>query len=199
VTILINNSGIIVPETILDSTENDIRKQFNVNTLASYWTVKAFLPAMIHLDHGHIVGITSTMGLFSVSLGASYCASKAAAIRFYEGLHQEVLYKYGSTKNVHISWIIPSLIKTEMFEGITKNEFLSPALDTSEVAQRIIEVIENGQGQEVAMPLVANVAGVSQLLSLSLRDLLVKSTGASRALFKMQEYRRKQAEVKHKE
>jgi all-trans-retinol dehydrogenase (NAD+) len=59
VTVLVNNAGIGVGQTILEEPESVIRKVFEVNTIAHFLMVKEFLPAMIRKDHGHVVTIAS--------------------------------------------------------------------------------------------------------------------------------------------
>ena len=44
VDILMNNAGIVTGKSILDLTQQDIEKTFDVNILAQFWTIKAFLP-----------------------------------------------------------------------------------------------------------------------------------------------------------
>ena len=45
-----------------------------------FQTTKAFLPAMMERDHGHVVSIASSAGLVGVNGLADYCASKFAAV-----------------------------------------------------------------------------------------------------------------------
>ena len=58
-TVLINNAGCARGKTILDSTENDIRLTFNVNTLSHYFLAQQFLPHMIEKNHGMVVTVAS--------------------------------------------------------------------------------------------------------------------------------------------
>lgn len=60
-TILINIAGIVAGKTILDLSERDIRRGVDVNLLAHFWTVKAFLPEMVRRDHGHVVTMASAL------------------------------------------------------------------------------------------------------------------------------------------
>lgn len=87
---LINNAGIGGGATILDSSEDFIRKRFEVNTMAHFWMVREFLPAMIKKKHGHVVTIAS-MASFCVQAGnVDYACSKASALAFHEGLASEL-------------------------------------------------------------------------------------------------------------
>ena len=82
VTILVNNAGIVSGKKIFDPENNDsyMEKTVQVNTIAHFWTVKAFLPAMIRNNHGHFVTIASSAGLVGVNGLADYCASKFGII-----------------------------------------------------------------------------------------------------------------------
>merc|ERR1712226_1011410 len=62
VTILVNNAGIVSGSTILETPDSKIIKTFEVNVLAHFWTIKAFLPDMIKNRSGHVVNIASLAG-----------------------------------------------------------------------------------------------------------------------------------------
>nr|XP_030715574.1 epidermal retinol dehydrogenase 2 isoform X2 [Globicephala melas] len=67
VSILINNAGIVTGKKFLDCPDELMEKSFDVNFKAHLWTYKAFLPAMIANDHGHLVCISSSAGLIGVN------------------------------------------------------------------------------------------------------------------------------------
>ncbi|XP_077798447.1 epidermal retinol dehydrogenase 2 isoform X2 [Macaca mulatta] len=67
VSILINNAGIVTGKNFLDCPDELMEKSFDVNFKAHLWTYKAFLPAMIANDHGHLVCISSSAGLVGVN------------------------------------------------------------------------------------------------------------------------------------
>lgn len=77
-TMLINNAGIVSGKKIFDPENSDayMEKTMQVNTISHFWTVKAFMPAMIEKNHGHLVTIASSAGLVGVNGLADYCASK---------------------------------------------------------------------------------------------------------------------------
>jgi short-subunit dehydrogenase len=63
VTILINNAGTVFFRKFLNQSESEVRKTFEVNILAHFWILQAFLPKMIEMNHGHVVAISSMAGL----------------------------------------------------------------------------------------------------------------------------------------
>lgn len=95
--ILVNNAGIVSGKTILENSDTMIKKTLEVNTLAHSYTVRAFLPAMLAKNEGHVVTIASAAGLIGVSGLADYCASKYGAVGFDESIRME-LKKRGSGK-----------------------------------------------------------------------------------------------------
>ena len=52
--------------------------------------LKAFLPAMIERNDGHIVSVASTAGYFGVPRLGAYCSSKAAALNLHYSLVAEL-------------------------------------------------------------------------------------------------------------
>lgn len=97
-TVLINNAGIGHEGPILHKPEGTIRKVFEVNTLAHWWTVREFLPAMVKHNHGHIVTIASAASFLGLGEMADYSCSKASALSFHEGLTQEIRLWYKAKK-----------------------------------------------------------------------------------------------------
>ncbi|NTW50789.1 MAG: SDR family NAD(P)-dependent oxidoreductase, partial [Chlorobiales bacterium] len=78
VDILINNAGIVSGKTLLDATDAEIERTFDVNTLALFWTARAFMPTMVRRNSGHIVTVSSAGGLVGTSRLTDYCSSKFA-------------------------------------------------------------------------------------------------------------------------
>ena len=90
VSILINNAGIVTAKPLLDAPDERIIATMNVNSVAHFWTIKAFLPFMIEQNHGHIVTIASSAGTLGVAGLCDYCASKFAAVGIDESLRFEL-------------------------------------------------------------------------------------------------------------
>ncbi len=79
-------------------------------------TVKAFVPSMMKRDHGHIVTISSMLGLMGLCGAADYCASKFAITGMTEALRYEILSE--RKDDIHVTSVHPFLINTDMFAGI---------------------------------------------------------------------------------
>uniref|UniRef100_A0A3B3SFF7 Short chain dehydrogenase/reductase family 16C, member 5b n=2 Tax=Paramormyrops kingsleyae TaxID=1676925 RepID=A0A3B3SFF7_9TELE len=140
VSILINNAGIVTGKKFMDAPDNLIIKTVEVNTMAHFWTYKAFLPAMVANNHGHLVSIASSAGLIGVNGLADYCASKFAAVGFAESVALELLATGKS--GVKTTIVCPFFINTGMFDGCdTKWPRVLPILDPNYVAKKIVNAI----------------------------------------------------------
>ncbi|XP_078119746.1 epidermal retinol dehydrogenase 2-like isoform X1 [Sander vitreus] len=144
VSILVNNAGIVTGKKFMDAPDSLIEKTMEVNTMAHFWTYKAFLPAMIANNHGHLVSIASSAGLIGVNGLADYCASKFAAVGFAESVGLELLAT--GKDGVKTTIVCPYFINTGMFNGCqTKWPRLMPILDPDYVAKKIINAVLTDQ------------------------------------------------------
>ncbi|XP_045451391.1 estradiol 17-beta-dehydrogenase 11-like [Melitaea cinxia] len=142
VNLLINNAGVVSGKYLLDTPDHLIQRTFDVNVLAHFWTVKAFLPSMIDYNDGHIVTIASMAGHVGVAKLVDYCSSKSAACGFDEALRSELEVK--GIKGVHTSLICPYFIRaTGMFEEV--NSRFVPTLSSNDVADRVILAIRTNE------------------------------------------------------
>ncbi|XP_012864731.1 PREDICTED: epidermal retinol dehydrogenase 2 [Dipodomys ordii] len=140
VSILINNAGIVTGKKFPDCPDELMEKSFDVNFKAHLWTYKAFLPAMIAKNHGHLVCISSSAGLVGVNGLADYCASKFAALGFAESVLLEMHVQ--NYRGIKTTIICPFFIKTGMFEGCTTGcPTLLPILEPEYAVQKIVEAI----------------------------------------------------------
>ncbi|NXW53225.1 RDHE2 dehydrogenase, partial [Eurystomus gularis] len=148
VSILVNNAGIVTGKKFIDSPDALVEKTMEVNMMAHFWTYKAFLPAMMASNHGHLVSIASAAGLTGVNCLSDYCASKFAAIGFAESVALE-MSDLGKT-GVKTTIVCPFFIKTGMFDGCTvKWPNVLPELEPEYVAEKIITAIR--QDREVLL------------------------------------------------
>ncbi|KAJ4918566.1 hypothetical protein JOQ06_027902, partial [Pogonophryne albipinna] len=89
-------------------------------------TTKAFLPKMLELNHGHIVTVASSLGLFSTAGVEDYCASKFGAIGFHESLSHEI--KASEKEGINMTLVCPYLVDTGMFKGCRIRKEIEPFL-----------------------------------------------------------------------
>jgi len=135
VTILVNNAGIVSGTTVLDTPDSKIVKTFEVNILAHFWTIKAFLPDMIKHKLGHIVNVASLAGHSGTNKLVDYCSSKFAAVGMDEAFRVE-MFVQGHSDYIKTTVVCPYYISTGMFSGVQSK--LIPILVPEYVADSVV-------------------------------------------------------------
>ncbi|KAM9329080.1 17-beta-hydroxysteroid dehydrogenase 13-like [Gastrophryne carolinensis] len=137
VNILINNAGIIFCADLLSLEDRQIEKIFEVNVLAHFWTTRAFLPAMMRRNHGHIVTVASSAGFVGVPYLVDYCSTKFAALGYHKSLTAEL--RAQSMTGIKTSCLCPVFVDT----GFVKNSSTRsvPLLKTEDVARKLVNGI----------------------------------------------------------
>jgi all-trans-retinol dehydrogenase (NAD+) len=174
--VLVNNAGIVSGRPLLEIPDEQIEKTFAVNTLALYWTTKAFLPGMLQRGSGHLVTIASAAGLLGVSRQTDYSASKHAAVGFDESLRVELAR---TAPGVRTTVVCPFFINTGMFDGVrTRVPWLLPILDQQVVAERIAKAIDRDE-QRITLPAVVRLLPAARILPTKAFDGLMNLLGVN--------------------
>jgi NAD(P)-dependent dehydrogenase (short-subunit alcohol dehydrogenase family) len=105
---LVNNAGVLVLESILDSSIDNVRYEFGVNVEGVFRTTQAFAPLVIE-SKGRIVSTSSTAGIGSGPGWTMYSASKHAVEAFTDGLAAEMA-RFG----VSVSVVEPGNFKSKL-------------------------------------------------------------------------------------
>lgn len=177
---LINNAGVVTGKPFLKCSDEQLKKTMDINILAHFWTVKAFLPDMIKSGTGHIVTISSAGGLIGVASLADYCTSKFAAFGFNESIRMEL--KKQNIKGIYTTCICPYFINTGMFNGVkSKFKFLLPILDEKKTALKIFNAIMKKK-PVLKMPWIVNTIPFLRLFPAGLMDLLASFLGISNSM-----------------
>ena len=112
--LLVNNSGLAVPETVDRITEDGWDKVMETNLRGVMQLVRAALPHMIKNDFGDIVNMSSQAGKHGYADVPSYCASKFGLLGYAESLRDHVR-KTGA--NVRVFNLCPGLVDVENTAG----------------------------------------------------------------------------------
>jgi len=88
--VLINNAGYGLFGAIEETTEEQAREQIETNFFGLLWITQAALPVMREQGHGHIIQLSSVLGLVTLPVLGLYNASKFAVEGLSETLASEV-------------------------------------------------------------------------------------------------------------
>lgn len=90
--VLINNAGFGLFGTTEETTETQAREQMETNFFGSLWVVQAVLPILRKQKSGHIIQVSSFLGLTTLPLLGLYNASKFAVEGLIETISSEVAH-----------------------------------------------------------------------------------------------------------
>lgn len=161
VDILINNAGIVAAAPILETNDALVQKTMDVNATSHMWTIKAFLPAMLARDSGHIVSVASAAGFTGCPGMVDYSASKFAAVGLMVSLRMEL--EAMGKRGVHLTLVCPSFIKTGMFEGVQPPR-LTSWLTPEFVADQIVLAVRRNQWQLITPSIFALLVPLMAIL-----------------------------------
>lgn len=88
--VVLNNAGYTLVGTTEEADESDIRELFDTNYFGTLRVIQAALPLLRLQGSGHILGVSSAMGIVAAPLIGFYCASKWAVEALHDSLAQEV-------------------------------------------------------------------------------------------------------------
>ncbi|OBG54498.1 MULTISPECIES: SDR family oxidoreductase [unclassified Mycobacterium] len=172
---LYNNAGITFVGSIEDSRFKDIERVMDVD----YWGVvngtKAFLPHLIASGDGHLINISSALGLFAAPGQAAYVSAKFAVRGFTEALRQEMVL---AGHPVRVTTVHPGGVKT----GFARNAIFAEGLDQDGLAELFEEQQAKTTPQRAAQVILAGVrkdrARVLVGPDVKAMDLVVRLTGS---------------------
>ncbi|XP_015369346.1 PREDICTED: estradiol 17-beta-dehydrogenase 11-like [Diuraphis noxia] len=154
VSVLVNNAGIMPCRPLFSQSHEIIEKIFNVNVLAHFWALEAFLPSMVENNHGHVIALSSMCGVIGLPNVVPYCASKFAVRGLMEALYEEL--RVGDTKNnkseIKFTTVYPIMVNT----GLVKKPrnrfpFLLDMQSPEKVANIIVKSMRRNY-KEVSIP-----------------------------------------------
>ncbi len=136
--ILFNNAGVVVGKSFHKHSSKDIDHTIDINVKGLMYVANQFLPVMMERNSGHIVSITSAVGLTPNPGMVVYASSKWAAVGWAESLRLEMKNSHPGIKFLNV---MPSYVDTGMFSGV-KAPLLMPLLDPEKITDKIMSSVE---------------------------------------------------------
>lgn len=107
---VINNAGYAVFGAVEEHSEKEAKDLFDVNVFGTLWMTQAILPVFREQGSGHILQLSSVLGINSLPTMGLYSATKFAVEGFSEALQEEVK-EFG----IKITLIEPNSFATDFF------------------------------------------------------------------------------------
>ena len=106
--VIVNNAGYSLVGTTEEAGVDEVQAMFDANFFGTLRVIQAALPLLRQQGSGHIIGVSSGLGIYAVPLIGFYCASKFAI----EGLH-ESLAKEVQAFGIKVTLVEPGAYATE--------------------------------------------------------------------------------------
>jgi 3-oxoacyl-[acyl-carrier protein] reductase len=113
--VLVNNAGLAKDNLLPRITDEEWFQIINTNLTGTFLCTRAAIRQMIKQRHGHIINISSVVGLHGNPGQSHYAASKAGIIGFTRSIAKE----YGS-RGITANAVAPGYIETPMTAGMSK-------------------------------------------------------------------------------
>ena len=143
--VIVNNAGILRDRTFVKMTDAEWDDVLNTNLTGVYNVLKAFHSWIV--EGGSIINIGSIIGLTGNFGQTNYAASKGGLISFTKSLAKEF-----AKRNIRVNMVSPSLVDTDMTQGIPPEQY-AKLLDrtsfkrmatTEEIAKFVVFLCRDG-------------------------------------------------------
>jgi NAD(P)-dependent dehydrogenase (short-subunit alcohol dehydrogenase family) len=119
--ILVNNAGASLFAATEEATDEQIRDLFDANYLGMVRVLRAALPLLRKQGSGHILGVSSGLGITALPFIGFYSATKWAVEALHESLAQEV-----KAFGIKVTLVEPGAYATDFGKSAQIADFLEP-------------------------------------------------------------------------
>src|SRR5258708_12375126 len=151
--LLVNNAGYAQGGALEENTISDAQAQFDTNVFGALRLIKAVLPTMRHQGHGHIISISSMLGVVSLPYLSLYSSSKFALEGMVEGLRNEV-----HPFNIAVSLVDPTSFKTPLVIQPPAHPLTDYAPFRNSLSHFMDTAVEQGPGPDLVARAVLQIA-----------------------------------------
>jgi NAD(P)-dependent dehydrogenase (short-subunit alcohol dehydrogenase family) len=145
--VLINNAGVYGADSLLTSSEEEIRATFEANLFGPLWLVRAFAPALAR-NGGAVIDVHSALSW--IARPGAYAASKTAFWGLTNALRLELADQKTQVVGAHL--------------GYTDTPFIAhldvPKSDPAVIVARILDALAAGEDEAIADDTSAQVKSI---------------------------------------
>ncbi len=143
--VLVNNAGYSLIATAEEATDEQMQGVFEANYFGAVRILRAALPLLRQQGSGHILGVTSSLGLTPMPMIGFYSATKAAAEALHETLAKEIA-QFG----IKVTMIEPGAYATDFGKSAIRAEGMAIYGDFKQKLMAGLMKLERGNPEATA-------------------------------------------------
>jgi NAD(P)-dependent dehydrogenase (short-subunit alcohol dehydrogenase family) len=143
--VLVNNAGTSLFAATEEASDEQIRDLFDANYLGMVRVLRAVLPLLRKQGSGHILGVSSGLGITALPLIGFYCATKWAVEALHESLAQEV-----KPFGIRVTLVEPGAYATDFGKSAEVADALGPYADFRKQFLTRLANLERGDPEATA-------------------------------------------------
>ena len=174
--VLVNNAGVSLFAATEEASDEQISNHFNVNYLGMIRVLRAALPLLRQQGSGHILAVSSGLGITSIPFVGYYCATKWAVEAQHEALAQEV-----KGFGIRVTIVEPGAYATEFGKGSTIADAQTPYVAFRKQFLKHLADMERGDPQATAEAILKLVDSDNPPLRLGLGTTILPRARAAYA------------------
>jgi NAD(P)-dependent dehydrogenase (short-subunit alcohol dehydrogenase family) len=174
--VLVNNAGASLLATTEEASDEQILGLFNANYVGMVRVLRAALPFLRKQGSGHILGISSGLGITTLPLLGFYCATKWAVEALHEALAQEV-----KAFGLKVTMVEPGAYATEFGKSSQIADALEPYAELRKEFLTQLAEVEQGDPQATTEAILKLVDAENPPLRLGLGTSILPRARAAYA------------------
>lgn len=145
--VLVNNTGVFQPGSLLETTPADFRAQLAVNLTSAFVVTRALLPSMIAARRGTIFFMASVASLRAYPGGVAYGTAKHGLLGLARAVREET-----KPFGLRVTTLLPGATHTPSWEGVDLPEArFMPAEDLARAVVDIYQLSDRTVVEEVLL------------------------------------------------
>lgn len=174
--VLVNNAGASLLAATEEASDDEIRDLFDANYIGMVRVLRAALPLLRQQGSGHILGVSSGLGITSLPLIGFYCATKWAVEAMHEALAQEV-----KAFGIKVTLVEPAAYATDFGKSVKITDVLEPYADFRRQVMARLSTMERGDPQATSEAILKLVDAENPPLRLGLGTTILSRARAAYA------------------
>lgn len=174
--VLVNNAGTGLFAATEEASDEQVRELFDANYLGMVRVLRAAMPLLRMQGSGHILGVSSGLGITALPLIGFYCATKWAVEALHESLAQEV-----RAFGIKVTLVEPGAYATDFGKSAEFANVLEPYADFRKQFLTHLANLERGDPQATAEAILKLVDAENPPLRLGLGTAILPRARAAYA------------------